>query len=46
MKKKEKGVFIQQKNKGEKEDATLRMWIRWVIPVTGVSNLLEGGAEM
>ena len=34
------------KNKGAKEDATLRMWIRWIIPVTGVSNLLEGGAEM
>ena len=34
------------KNKGAKEDATLRMWMRWIIPVTGVSNLLEGGTEM
>ena len=34
------------KNKGAKEDATLRMWIRWIIPVTGVSSLLEGGTEM
>ena len=36
----------KKKEKIAKEDSTLRMWIRWIIPVTGVSSFFEGGAEM